>query len=180
MPSSSSSPIFNESITKIVAHPQHPILVTAGADGDIKLYNHMEFITTEESGLLKTAPEIYHWHVIYPAYLDSTKKKHEGRLVNKEIAVENPTINEIVAACKEVGLETRVEEKKKYSRDFFSEGRVRVQIYARLEGDKQVKAFVKENIRNKNQLLNAIAPIMHERRVAINSKKDATGKKKKK
>ncbi|KAA6358695.1 MAG: hypothetical protein EZS28_045778, partial [Streblomastix strix] len=31
--------MFSENITKIVAHPIHPILVTAGADGDIKIFS---------------------------------------------------------------------------------------------------------------------------------------------
>ncbi|KAA6392488.1 MAG: hypothetical protein EZS28_011981 [Streblomastix strix] len=31
--------MFSENITKIVAHPIHPVLVTAGADGDIKIFS---------------------------------------------------------------------------------------------------------------------------------------------
>ncbi|KAA6384182.1 MAG: hypothetical protein EZS28_020291 [Streblomastix strix] len=33
------SPMFSEGITKIAAHPQHPILVTAGADGNITVFS---------------------------------------------------------------------------------------------------------------------------------------------
>ncbi|KAA6375202.1 MAG: hypothetical protein EZS28_029272 [Streblomastix strix] len=33
------SPMFSEGITKIAAHPQHPILVTAGADGIITVFS---------------------------------------------------------------------------------------------------------------------------------------------
>ncbi|KAA6382669.1 MAG: hypothetical protein EZS28_021804 [Streblomastix strix] len=32
--------IFSENITKIVAHPIHPVLATAGADGDIKVFSN--------------------------------------------------------------------------------------------------------------------------------------------
>ncbi|KAA6364551.1 MAG: hypothetical protein EZS28_039922 [Streblomastix strix] len=32
------SPMFSEGITKIAAHPIHPLLVTAGADGNIKIF----------------------------------------------------------------------------------------------------------------------------------------------
>ncbi|KAA6387755.1 MAG: hypothetical protein EZS28_016718 [Streblomastix strix] len=32
------SPMLSECITKIAAHPIHPILVTAGADGNIKVF----------------------------------------------------------------------------------------------------------------------------------------------
>ncbi|KAA6355973.1 MAG: hypothetical protein EZS28_048500, partial [Streblomastix strix] len=31
--------MFGESVTKIVAHPIHPILVTSGADGNIKVFS---------------------------------------------------------------------------------------------------------------------------------------------
>ncbi|KAA6376697.1 MAG: hypothetical protein EZS28_027773, partial [Streblomastix strix] len=33
------SPAFSESVTKIIAHPIHPILATAGADGSIKIFS---------------------------------------------------------------------------------------------------------------------------------------------
>ncbi|KAA6379482.1 MAG: hypothetical protein EZS28_024992 [Streblomastix strix] len=35
------SKVCDETIIKIAAHPQHPILVTAGADGNIKVFSSL-------------------------------------------------------------------------------------------------------------------------------------------
>ena len=50
------------------------------------------------------------WVKIYPSYIDKGIKHSEGRKVSSEIAVENPTINEIFLLCANVlKLECRQE-----------------------------------------------------------------------
>ena len=41
------------------------------------------------------------WVKFYPSYIEKTLKHSEGRKINSEIAVENPTIKEIFAICAE-------------------------------------------------------------------------------
>ncbi len=48
--------------------------------------------------------------VIYPAYIDSTLSRKEGRRVPRELAVPNPRVEEIVEACEKLGLNPSVEE----------------------------------------------------------------------
>ncbi len=48
--------------------------------------------------------------VIYPAYLDSTLSWREGRRVPRSLAVRNPSVEEIVKAAEELGLNPVVEE----------------------------------------------------------------------
>lgn len=48
--------------------------------------------------------------VIYPAYIDSSLSRKEGRRVPKSIAVYNPRIEEIIKAAEELGLNPIVED----------------------------------------------------------------------
>ena len=48
--------------------------------------------------------------VVYPAYIDSCLSWREGRRVPKSIAVRNPSVEEIVKAANELGLNPIVEE----------------------------------------------------------------------
>jgi signal recognition particle subunit SRP19 len=63
--------------------------------------------------------------VIWPAYIDSTKTRSEGRIISKKNAVSNPTIDEIAAAALKMGLSAEVERDKSYPRQWWEEsGRV--------------------------------------------------------
>lgn len=44
------------------------------------------------------------WVVIYPSYINKKKTIAEGRKVPQSIAVENPTLNEIINCVKKLGL----------------------------------------------------------------------------
>src|SRR3989338_9809050 len=68
------------------------------------------------------------WAVVWPVYLNSKKTTKQGRRVPMEIAVDNPTLDEIAQACQALGLATHVERTKKYPRDFLLVGRVRVEL----------------------------------------------------
>lgn len=62
--------------------------------------------------------------VIYPAYLDANLTRREGRRVPLHMAVPNPSIESIVSACKDLGLNPEVEVDKKYPRDSLRAGRI--------------------------------------------------------
>lgn len=63
--------------------------------------------------------------VIWPAYIDAGKSRGEGRQVSKRDAVENPTIDEIMAAAIEMGLQAEAERDKHYPKVWWEKsGRV--------------------------------------------------------
>jgi signal recognition particle subunit SRP19 len=66
-------------------------------------------------------------NVIWPAYLDASLSRSEGRRVPKDAAVENPTVDEIAKAVQQVGYDAVVERDAAYSREFGARGRVLVQ-----------------------------------------------------
>lgn len=64
-------------------------------------------------------------NVIWPAYLDSKLSRAEGRRVPKDLAVEEPTVEEIAKAVQQIGYDAIVERDKAYSREHWTErGRV--------------------------------------------------------
>ena len=65
--------------------------------------------------------------VIYPAYLDAEKSRSEGRRVPGDLAVDEPTVDEIASAVRQVGYEAVIERDKAYSREsWLQRGRVLV------------------------------------------------------
>ncbi|XP_067944496.1 signal recognition particle 19 kDa protein-like [Watersipora subatra] len=70
------------------------------------------------------------WICIYPAYLNSKKTIAEGRRIAKELAVENPTYQEIKDVCVSAGLTVGVENKvyprELNPRDPMVKGRIRI------------------------------------------------------
>ena len=73
--------------------------------------------------------DIKPWLVIYPAYLDSSKTVAQGRKINKELAVQKPTLAEITTCLKKLGLLSIEQPDKAFSRDPVMEvGRVKVQL----------------------------------------------------
>jgi len=66
--------------------------------------------------------------VLYPAYFDAARSRDLGRRVAKRWAVESPTVQEVAAAAKALGLKPTVEEDKAFpSTPWRKEGRVLVQ-----------------------------------------------------
>ncbi|AFK18832.1 signal recognition particle protein Srp19 [Haloferax mediterranei ATCC 33500] len=65
-------------------------------------------------------------NVIYPAYLDASLSRSEGRRVSKSAAVEDPTVDEVAKAVQQVGYDAVIERDKQYSREFEPRGRVLV------------------------------------------------------
>lgn len=68
------------------------------------------------------------WSSVYPAYIDSTLTCAEGRRIGKGHGVAYPQLLEISDALRKLGLQHVVEGHKRYSRDFFKMGRVKVKI----------------------------------------------------
>jgi signal recognition particle subunit SRP19 len=66
-------------------------------------------------------------NVIWPAYLDANCTRAEGRRVPEDVAVEEPTVDEIAEAVGQVGYDATIEHDKAYSREpHLARGRVLV------------------------------------------------------
>ena len=66
--------------------------------------------------------------VIWPAYLDASKSRREGRRVPADLAVSEPTADEIAEAVGQVGYDAVIERDVAYPRQPWERtGRVRVE-----------------------------------------------------
>jgi signal recognition particle subunit SRP19 len=72
-------------------------------------------------------PNTKFWTTVYPAYLNSTHKKSDGRKLPKSLSVENPTIMEISEVLTFFKLHHALENKA-YPRDILERGRVKVRL----------------------------------------------------
>jgi signal recognition particle subunit SRP19 len=67
-------------------------------------------------------------YVIWPAYLDSSKSRSEGRRIPRDVAVDSPSAAEVANAAKQVGYEPEYEPQKQYPRTWWeNRGRVRIE-----------------------------------------------------
>jgi len=65
--------------------------------------------------------------IIWPAYLDATKSRGQGRIISKKRAVEEPTLEEIRKAAEELGLDPELQPEKSHPKSWWEEsGRVLV------------------------------------------------------
>jgi signal recognition particle subunit SRP19 len=65
-------------------------------------------------------------NVIWPAYLDATRSRAEGRRVPDALAVSEPTVEEIAQAVQQVGYDAVIERDTTYPREYEPRGRVLV------------------------------------------------------
>lgn len=63
-------------------------------------------------------------NVIWPAAMDATLTRAEGRRVSKDLAVPEPTVDEIAKAVQQVGYDAKIEREKTYPREYEARGRV--------------------------------------------------------
>lgn len=63
-------------------------------------------------------------NVIWPAYLDADLTRGEGRRVPLDIAVSEPTVEEIAVAVEQVGYEADIDRSATFPREFVARGRV--------------------------------------------------------
>lgn len=66
-------------------------------------------------------------NVIWPAALDATLSRGDGRRVSLDLAVEDPTVDEIATAVQQVGYDAVIERNVTYPREYEPRGRVLVQ-----------------------------------------------------
>jgi len=68
-------------------------------------------------------------YIVWPAYFDTSLSRRLGRKVPLNEATRNPTINDILEACKELKLECEVYEEAKYPRVWYlHKGYVRIKF----------------------------------------------------
>lgn len=65
-------------------------------------------------------------NVLYPAYFDAAFTRAEGRRVPEDLAVLEPTVEEIAQAVQQVGYDAVIERTKTYPREYEPRGRVLV------------------------------------------------------
>jgi len=66
--------------------------------------------------------------IVWPAYLDSSKTRGQGRRVPEDVAVDSPDAREVARAAKQVGYEIQYEPEKEYPRSWWEKkGRVTVE-----------------------------------------------------
>ncbi|MCY4731932.1 signal recognition particle subunit SRP19/SEC65 family protein [Natronomonas gomsonensis] len=65
-------------------------------------------------------------NVIWPAYLDAELSRSEGRRVPADLAIPEPTVDEIASAVQQVGYDAVIEREKTYPREYEPRGRVLV------------------------------------------------------
>jgi signal recognition particle subunit SRP19 len=63
-------------------------------------------------------------NVIWPAYLDAERSRSEGRRIPEDLAVPDPTVDEIASAVQQVGYDAVIERDKTYPREYEPRGRV--------------------------------------------------------
>eukprot|EP01095_Lingulamoeba_sp_RSL-Kostka_P000051 TRINITY_DN100_c14_g1_i1.p1 TRINITY_DN100_c14_g1~~TRINITY_DN100_c14_g1_i1.p1 ORF type:complete len:131 (+),score=42.39 TRINITY_DN100_c14_g1_i1:144-536(+) len=122
--------------------------------------------------------DISKWQVIYPNYINSKKKKSEGRRIGKEKCCENPNLSEMKEICDHFNIPCVLQKDKGYPRDFLTPGRIKVQI------KKEDGSLANNDIPNKYQLqikMGTMIPKLKSRNVQpsnnTNSKKKKKGKK---
>ena len=65
-------------------------------------------------------------NVIWPAALDANLTRSEGRRVPEDLAVPDPSLDEIAQAVQQVGYDAVIERDKTYPREYETRGRVLV------------------------------------------------------
>jgi len=88
--------------------------------------------------------------VLWPLYFDADASRLEGRRVSKEMAVKNPTAEDILRAAGKMGLKAVKEEKAHPSRWWRKEGRVLVEKkFRKMETIRRVAEIIKQSKNNK-------------------------------
>lgn len=78
--------------------------------------------------------------VIWPAYIDQTRSRSNGRIISRKNAVKEPHLNEIKDAAKKLDLNPEVEPEKAYPKSWWEvSGRV-------LVDDKGPKSVISKQI----------------------------------
>ena len=78
-------------------------------------------------------------YTIWPAYIDVSKTRHQGRKISRKIAIENPTVREIYLVAQAFKYEPILNSSAHYSRAWWEDpGNVKI-----IKKDKKSKALQK-------------------------------------
>jgi signal recognition particle subunit SRP19 len=99
------------------------------------------------------------WQCIYPIYLDSTKTVSQGRRISKSKCVESPTAKEIYDICRHLKIKCYLEMDKRYSRDSWIQGRVKV-LFRTHEDNNKETYHAETEYKSKRQLYETIASLI--------------------
>lgn len=61
-------------------------------------------------------------NVIWPAYFDAELSRQDGRRVSLDLAIDDPTVDEIAKAVQQVGYDAIIEREKTYPREHEARG----------------------------------------------------------
>ncbi len=64
----------------------------------------------------------HHFKVLWPIYFDKNRPRSSGRRVPKHLAIDHPSLDIIVKALNQLGIEYIVEESKKHPSTWFDSG----------------------------------------------------------
>jgi signal recognition particle subunit SRP19 len=65
-------------------------------------------------------------NVLWPAYFDADRSRADGRRVASDLAVADPSVDEIAEAVGQVGYDAVIEREATYPREYEARGRVLV------------------------------------------------------
>ncbi|KAI9505283.1 signal recognition particle subunit [Coemansia spiralis] len=85
--------------------------------------------TYDNMRMVNDASQFKTWVCLYPLYFDKARSTRRGRKVALELAVESPHARQLSQAAKKAGFNVCYEPTKSHPRDFFTPGRVRVQLF---------------------------------------------------
>ncbi len=60
-------------------------------------------------------------YIIWPAYIDSTKSRKEGRRLSINLCVKKPTLKELIEAANRASIPIEIEPQKAYPRSWWSD-----------------------------------------------------------
>ncbi len=60
-------------------------------------------------------------YIIWPAYIDSTKSRKQGRKISINLCVKKPSLKEIIEAANRAGISIEIEQGKAYPRMWWSD-----------------------------------------------------------
>lgn len=75
-------------------------------------------------------------YVLYPAYFDASLPRRLGRRVPRDLAVRNPTLQDLVDATERLGLNPEVDDNARYPRVWYNPS-LRGRVFVEKRGSKQ-------------------------------------------
>lgn len=90
------------------------------------------------------------YYILYPVYIDLTKKMSQGRKYNKDLCIEKPSFSEIYNSLKYLEIECIPEQNKRHPKDFFRFGRFKIK---KMYGKKNLMEGIKYTIQKMRQKL---------------------------